>query len=108
MDRILAQPRATHFETWERPQPTLRELREQFGTRISDEELLLRFMHSEEEVRDVLSRGGQVSSAPHKASNIVQALTELIPAARSMRHFSFSGPELSIELRKEPEAEPLE
>jgi len=98
MDRVLSQPRAEHFASWERPQPTLAEIRAQFGKRISDEELLLRFMHSEEEVRDVLA-GDHVPRDPRrKTSNILQSLSELIPEAGAMRRFSLTLPGIEIHL----------
>jgi oxaloacetate decarboxylase alpha subunit len=100
LDRVLNQPRAEHFATWERPQPTLAEIRRQFGKRISDEELLLRFMHSEEEVRDVLEGNHAPGDPMRKASNIVQSLSELIPEAGSLRHFSFSRPGFDVELSR--------
>jgi oxaloacetate decarboxylase alpha subunit len=44
-DRVLSSPHGRRFARWERPQPTLPELREQYGGRsVTDEELLLRYM----------------------------------------------------------------
>jgi hypothetical protein len=44
-DRVLSSPHGQRFAGWERPQPTLSELREQYGGRsVTDEELLLRYM----------------------------------------------------------------
>ena len=44
-DRVLSSPHGQRFAGWERPQPSLPELREQYGGRsVTDEELLLRYM----------------------------------------------------------------
>jgi oxaloacetate decarboxylase (Na+ extruding) subunit alpha len=41
-DRILNSQRGKEFADWEPPQPTLQELRHEYGENLSDEELLLR------------------------------------------------------------------
>jgi len=44
-DRVLSSPHGQRFAGWERPQPSLAELRDQYGGRsVTDEELLLRYM----------------------------------------------------------------
>jgi oxaloacetate decarboxylase alpha subunit len=99
-DRVLSQPRAEHFRKWERPQPTLADVRKQFGKSVSDDELLLRYMLSEEEVRDVLERGGIPIDPRTSASNVLGSVVELIEEAKPFRSFSVSRPGLSVELRR--------
>lgn len=41
-DRILSSQRGKEFANWEPPQPSLKELRHEYGENLSDEELLLR------------------------------------------------------------------
>jgi oxaloacetate decarboxylase alpha subunit len=48
-DKVLASPHGQRFKDWERPQPSLDELRRQYGD-VSDEELLLRYMVPAEHV----------------------------------------------------------
>ena len=43
-DRAFGSKRGKEFLDWEPPQPTLSEIRHQFGENMSDEELLLRFL----------------------------------------------------------------
>jgi oxaloacetate decarboxylase (Na+ extruding) subunit alpha len=50
-DKILSQQRAKEWRTWEAPDLSLRELRDQFGGEISDEELLLRVYAGEDAVK---------------------------------------------------------
>jgi oxaloacetate decarboxylase alpha subunit len=50
-DRILASPRAADLANWQPPQPSLKEVRRQYGgPGVSDDDLLLRYFTSEEEV----------------------------------------------------------
>jgi oxaloacetate decarboxylase alpha subunit len=102
MERIVSQPRAQHFASWERPQPTLQEIRRQFGARISDEELMLRFMHSEDEVRDVLEGRSAPRDPRRRASNILGNVLDLIPEAKSLTSFAYSADGISIELARDP------
>jgi oxaloacetate decarboxylase alpha subunit len=43
-DRILAHPNAARFRDWTPAQPTLADVRRQYGLRLSDEELLTAYM----------------------------------------------------------------
>ena len=44
LDRALATPRGKSMLGWEPPQPSLEEIRREYGARLSDEELLLRYL----------------------------------------------------------------
>ncbi|GAA5050756.1 carboxyltransferase [Nocardia callitridis] len=50
LDTIMGSPKAKSFENWEPPQPTLAQLRERFGTAISDDELILRLLVPENDI----------------------------------------------------------
>jgi oxaloacetate decarboxylase (Na+ extruding) subunit alpha len=55
---VLSSPHGRQFAGWTRPQPTLDELREQYGGRsVSDEELLLRYMVPAEDIDAVRAAG---------------------------------------------------
>jgi oxaloacetate decarboxylase alpha subunit len=57
-DRILSLPRTKELSSWEIPQPTIKEIREKLGgSGISDDELLLRFIVQEEEIRTMRAMG---------------------------------------------------
>ena len=65
-DKVLASAHGQRFEGWERPQPSLEELREQYGgPRISDEELLLRYMVPVEDLEPPMppARSGRTTSS---------------------------------------------
>ncbi len=44
LDRAFATPRGKVMLTWEPPQPSIKEIRREYGERLSDEELLLRYL----------------------------------------------------------------
>ncbi len=99
-DKILGTDRAAAFIGWEQPQPSLRELRGRFGQGISDEELLLRILHSNEEVDAMLAQG-PIRTDPRLASgSIVDNLRQLISEPRAVSSFAVSQPGVSVTLRK--------
>jgi oxaloacetate decarboxylase alpha subunit len=99
-DKILAAKRAPHFEAWEPPQPTLEELRERFGRRISDDELLLRVVFASDEVDAMLASGPIRTDPRTSASQIVENVRELVAEARQASSLSLSQPGLRISLRR--------
>ncbi|MFF2846094.1 hypothetical protein ACFVT5_07165 [Streptomyces sp. NPDC058001] len=100
LDRIMAAPKAAAYRTWERPQPTLSEIRSRFGKGVSDEELLLRFMTSDEEV-DAMIAAGPIRTDPRTASSaIVSHIKDLVAESRSLTGVSVSTPEMSLTLRR--------
>ena len=99
-DRILSQPRATDFKGWERPQPSLRELRQKLGLHISDEELLLRAMCPDSDVDAMLASGPPRTEPRTKASELVADIAELVSSSRSLRQLSVTRPDLSVTLRR--------
>ena len=59
-DRVLDRPRARSLAQWQPPQPSLQELRRSLGaTGLSDDELLLTFFTSKEDVGAMRSAGAQ-------------------------------------------------
>ncbi|GAB3379661.1 carboxyltransferase [Amycolatopsis echigonensis] len=101
LDRILSSPRARQLESWERPDPSLTEIRKRFPRGISDEELLLRFMFSDEEVDQTIAKGPVRTDPRRSANSIVEAITDLIADPGHSRSFSVSTPDFSLKLRKE-------
>lgn len=78
LDRILSTPRASALTEWTRPIPTLSEIRRRFTKSISGEELLVRFMTSNEEVDRMLAAGPIRTDPRQSANEIVNHLAELI------------------------------
>jgi oxaloacetate decarboxylase alpha subunit len=97
-DRILSQPRAKDLAVWERPQPTLKEIRDQFG--LSDEELLLRYLIPADAV-DAMIEAGPIRTEPRSSTrNAIDNLADLLAQGQSLRRLTLSQPGLSIDVRR--------
>ena len=57
LDAILSSPRGKEFVAWEQPQPSLKELRHEYGENLSDEELILRVVMPKEDVDAAMGNG---------------------------------------------------
>jgi oxaloacetate decarboxylase alpha subunit len=101
-DKIFAQRRAADFMAWERPQPTLDQVRKQFGSSLSDEELMLRYMIPSDAVDAMLAAGPIRTSYPTHSSAIVEHIAELVQEAGSARRLTLSQPGISLDLRRSP------
>ena len=99
-DRIMGAPRAAGLANWTRPQPTLKEIRSQFSAGISDEELLLRSMTSNEEVDSMLASGPIRTDPRRTSSRILASVTELIAETNQSRAISVSTPDYALRLSK--------
>ncbi len=99
-DRILSSPRAAEIQRWERPNPTLAEIRANFRAGISDEELLLRFMCSDTEVDAMLAKGPIRTDPRRSANEIVRNLEDLIGERRKVTSLAVTTPEFSLSLAK--------
>ncbi len=98
LDRIMAAPRAAALAGWTRPQPTLKEIRAQFPSGTSDEELLLRYMTSNEEV-DTMLRAGPIRTDPRRSSSsILASITELVAEAKGSRPVSVRNEHFAVRL----------
>jgi oxaloacetate decarboxylase (Na+ extruding) subunit alpha len=104
MDRIMATPRAQAFVNWSRPQPTLDEVRASLGRHLSDEELLLRALHSGEEVDAMLAQKPKRSDPRYQSSTVVEHVQQLVHESRGLRSVSVRTPEMSVRLRRGGEA----
>lgn len=99
-EKIAAQPRWKAFANWERPQPSLKEVRETFGTNLTDEELLLRHSHSGEEV-DAMKAAGPVRRDPRLSSNqIVRFVNQVLAENGRIKSLSVNTDELQLSVSK--------
>lgn len=99
-DRILSTPRAREFVGWVRPQPTLAEIRSKMRRDLSDEDLLLRFMTSNEEV-DAMYAAGPMRTDPRRVSSaIVQNLSSLLSERGRSTTLAVTSPEFSVRLSR--------
>lgn len=99
-DRILSSSRAKQFALWERPEPSLKEIRAKFAMGISDEELLLRYMNSEDEVNKTLAAGPVRKDPRRSANKVVANVVDLISEKSRVTSFSVSSPKFSVRLAK--------
>ena len=100
-DRILSSPRAKNFTDWIRPQPTLSEIRSRFRKDLSDEELLLRFMTSDEEVDAMLAAGPLRTDPRRVSSRIGRHLESILAETGRSTSLAVSSPEFSVRLRRQ-------
>lgn len=96
LDKILSNPRAKQLESWVRPDPTLDQIRANFAPGISDEELLIRFMMSDEEVDAMIAKGPFTADGPRSNNSIVDSIVGLLDSSRSHTSFSVSTPTFGV------------
>ncbi len=101
MDRILETPRAKEFEGWIRPQPSLGEIRSKFTAGISDEELLMRFMTSDEEVDAMLAAGPIRTQSRRTENEIVRIIQDIARGASEVTSLSIAQPGWSMNACKD-------
>ena len=98
-DKILSRPRARELAGWEPPQPSLQEVRRQYGgAGVSDEELLLRFFAGAEAVETMRAAG-----PPQEQLSATQPLVRLIQEISKRRDYSrihITKGDLSVRLDK--------
>ena len=99
-DRILSSPRAKEIAKWERPNPTLKEIRSRFESGISDEELLLRFMNSKDEVDKTLANGPVRKDSRRSSNEIVSNIVDLVGEKSRATSFQVETPTYSLTLSK--------
>jgi oxaloacetate decarboxylase alpha subunit len=96
-DRILGMPRAKELADWKPPEPSLAELRGQYGgPGVSDDDLLLRYFAGNEEV-DALRASGPARpdyETTHPAVKLIRELTK----PTSCNHIEVSNRTLSLVL----------
>jgi oxaloacetate decarboxylase alpha subunit len=103
-DKILSLPRAKELLNWEPPQPSLKEIREKLGgSGISDDELLLRFLIQEEEIRAMRSVTGLVKEY-FTARNPVVVLIHELCKQKNSNYISIQKKDFSLTLQKKTEA----
>lgn len=99
-DRVLSSARAKQIAQWERPEPSLKEIRSRFAAGISDEELLLRYMNSEDEVNKTLAAGPVRKDPRRSANRIIENIVDLVGEKSTATAFSVSSPDFSVHLSK--------
>jgi oxaloacetate decarboxylase alpha subunit len=96
MDKIMSVPRAAEIAKWERPNPTLKQIKSLYRSDISDEELLLRFMTSDVEVDQMLAKGPIRTDPDTAAVSLVRRLSQYADQTSVPTHISVSTPGLLV------------
>jgi oxaloacetate decarboxylase alpha subunit len=82
-DRVLSSPRGQAALTWQRPQPTLAQVREQYGRDCSDEELLDRYIDSPADLAATRAAGPLKTTYEFLDDTTVEGLIkEILPRTR--------------------------
>jgi oxaloacetate decarboxylase alpha subunit len=100
-DKILSQPRAKDWRGWTQPQPTLAEVRRNFASGISDEELILRVFAGDERVNALQNK-------PRTALDGYDPLLKLIgdlDKSKGCNHVHISRPGFSVRLQRRSNGE---
>ena len=100
-DRILDRPRAKELAGWQPPDTSVKELREKIGgPSVSDDELLLRYFTSEEDVRAMQQAPARPRNGTSNLVGLIKSLTE----RADTKQIFIRRPDLSVRLGRQPEA----
>lgn len=99
-DRILATKRAGELADWKLPQPTLRELRQQYGIGLSDEELLLRILVPGPAVDAMIAAGPIPLDYPRHDEHPLVATLRQAAAFTDARRVHVRNGDLDIQLSR--------
>lgn len=98
-DKILSRPRAKEWIAWEQPQPTLHEIRQQYGIHLSDEDLILHYFAGENYVK-ALPNGGRPELYLDATQPLIRIIEELAKRKPSNQVFiERSGLSIRMERR---------
>jgi len=76
-DKIMSTPRAKELSNWEPPEPSIEEVRQKVGgPGVSDDELLLRYIVGEEEIK-MMRAAGPIKEYPSAKTSLVALIQEL-------------------------------
>lgn len=97
LDRILSSPRGRELQAWEPPQPTLTELRREYGgPDLSDEELLLRYLVPLDDVEAARAAGPLRRDYPFRDDEDLPALVRHILGLRRPSSVSLTTSDVSV------------
>ena len=97
-DKILGSPRGKDFRNWSPPQPTIEELRKNFGAGISDDELILRLLVPEKEIEAMRAAGPPVREYAIRSKPELKVIEKLLREGRGKYlHFETDGLSITLE-----------
>jgi oxaloacetate decarboxylase alpha subunit len=98
-DRILSSARGKDFASWEPPQPSLKDLRHEYGENLTDEELLLRALIPGPDV-DAMKEAGPPRTAYPKFETAAATFAHDLIARSKARYLHVERPEFSLTMRR--------
>jgi oxaloacetate decarboxylase alpha subunit len=99
MDKAFSSKRGKEFLVWERPDPSLKEIRHQLGENLSDEELILRYLIPGPDVDAMLAAGPVKTDLSYPDSPEVTLVREMV-ANTASQYLGYSQGELSVTLKR--------
>jgi hypothetical protein len=79
LDKVSNLPNAKNYMNWEIPRPSVKELREQFGSDVSDEELALRVLCQDQRAVEAMHAAGSINTYyPPQQTPLVDFIERLI------------------------------
>ncbi|HZB40338.1 MAG TPA: hypothetical protein VE487_05200 [Ilumatobacter sp.] len=100
-DRMLATDRGRELQAWEPPQPTIRELKEQYGDRtMSDEELLRRYLVPRQDVEATHAAGPAARTYHFEDDEVPESLIDDLLAASRIGFAEIQTGGFNVTLRR--------
>jgi oxaloacetate decarboxylase alpha subunit len=100
LDRVSSLPVAKNYMNWEIPRPSIKELREHFGSDVSDDELLLRVLCQDQKAIEAMHASGPIDAYyPPPQKPLVEFIEGLINQ-KKQAYIHFESDHFSIKLEK--------
>jgi oxaloacetate decarboxylase alpha subunit len=99
LDKDFGSKRGKEFLDWERPDPSLKEIRHQLGENLSDEELILRFLIPGPDVDAMLAAGPVKTKLAYADSPEVTLVRDMITNATA-QYLGYEHGDLSVSLKR--------
>ncbi len=102
LDKILGSARGKQFLKWQPPQPSIEELRRKCGANLSDDDLLLRLMLPDEDIKGMLAAGPIKTEYPAPAlENREMALISTVARWANLAYVHVQKGDFSMTLRRD-------
>ncbi len=101
LDRMLSTPRGREMQAWQPPQPSIGELKAEYGDRsMSDEELLRRYLVPLQDVQATRAAGPPVTTYRFADDPLAAAVVDSVLASRRATYAHIETAAASITLRR--------
>jgi oxaloacetate decarboxylase alpha subunit len=100
LDRAFSTERGKRMESWQPPQPSLAEIRREYGQRLTDEELLLRYLIPQPDVDAMYAARGPIEPVfPVRADDGLGWIKDVIGRSGARALTATQG-NVTVELRR--------